>query len=154
VLDWKHSTPQPFVRNECRTTSSSIILYYLKVIYPPMNPFKSKAFTFLAIYIGTIFYITASYLHLRLGDSWTFLAAFAIAIPLVLIEYNFSLRGNRAAAAIHGLTALQILSVTLCFYFVNLYILNAFVLHHPLVLWRDVGAFLLIIVAFWISTNN
>lgn len=115
---------------------------------------SSKAFTILFIYFGTCFYTLAAYLHLRLRKSWSFPKAYAMAIPLVLCEYLFSLRGNHSAVTFHGLTALQVLMITLCFYFINLYILNAFVLQHPVHIGRDLLAFVLILSAFYLSSHT
>lgn len=113
----------------------------------------SKAATIACIYVGTVFYTLAAYLHLKLGNSWTIFKALGLAIPLVLIEYQFSLRGNHAANQIHNLNVLQILIITLSFYFINLWILNVLVLHNPVVWWRELVCFLLIIAAFWLSTS-
>jgi hypothetical protein len=114
---------------------------------------QSKALCILFIYIGTCFYVTASYLHLALGKSWTFLSAFLIAVPLVIIEYQFSLRGNYAAHASHGMGALQILVLTLAFYFLNLWVLNVVVLKTRVVIWRELLCFALVAAAFVITTS-
>ena len=106
----------------------------------------------LLIYIGTLFYTSAAYLHLKLKH-WTFLKAFLIALPLVLLEYQFSLRGNHLANTILRFSPLQILLVTMCFYFVNLWIINHFILKQEFVWYRDLLAFVLVLAAFMISTG-
>ncbi len=79
------------------------------------------------IYIGTICYTIASYYHLRL-ERWTLLHALLIAIPFVLIEYQFSLRGNFYAKKHLFLNAIQITLITMIFYFINSWLLNYFIL--------------------------
>lgn len=113
---------------------------------------SSRFLTLLFIYIGTLCYVTASYFHISLND-WTFLKAFLIALPIVCIEYQFSLRANRIAVSHHGFNAIQVLLITLCFYFVNIWILNWLVLKHKVNIWRELLCFALIIMAFLISTN-
>lgn len=113
----------------------------------------SKPLMFLFIYLGTVCYVTASYFHLKL-EKWTFLTAFLIALPIVCIEYQFSLRANRIAMHTHGFNPVQILLITLCFYFINIWLLNYFVIkNQKVVLWREVLCFTLILAAFWVSTN-
>ena len=102
----------------------------------------------LLIYIGTVFYTLAAYLHLRLGNNWTFLKALVIALPLVFLEYQFSLRGNHAAVTKLKLNAIQVLLITLCFYFINLWLLNYFVLRTKTLWWRELLCFGLILLAF------
>jgi drug/metabolite transporter (DMT)-like permease len=117
----------------------------------------SKAATIAFIYLGTCFYVLAAYLHLSLGDKWTFFKAFAIALPLVMIEYQFSLRGNHAAFAHHHFSAVQILLFTLVFYFVNTWILDAVILRsrrEPSWWWKDVACFLLIAAAFYLNSRR
>jgi uncharacterized protein (DUF486 family) len=109
-------------------------------------------FIYFFIYIGTFFYTLAAYLHLNLTN-WTFMRALALALPLVILEYMFSLRGNHFADTVLGLDPLQILTVTIGFYFINLWIVNHFVLKRPVNLFRDLVAFALIIAAFWTSTG-
>jgi len=111
-----------------------------------MNKFISILF----IYIATVFYVLASYYHLSFKD-WTFWKAFCVAVPLVIIEYCFSLRGNYYANTILKLNALQILLITLIFYFINLWILNFVILKNDVVLWKEVVAFVCIVFAFFIS---
>ena len=119
-----------------------------------MHLLQNKVATIGIIYIGTWFYTLAAYLHLKLGESWTFSKAYMLALPLVAIEYLFSLRGNHAANAFHGLNPLQILAITLCFYFINLWILNKFVLKNPVIWWREILCFALIMCAFFITTTS
>lgn len=113
---------------------------------------SSKLGTILFIYLGTMCYVTASYFHIHL-DKWSFFKAFLIALPIVCIEYQFSLRGNRAAVHSHGFNAIQVLIITLCFYFINLWILNLLVLKHKVVMWRELVCFGLVLIAFYITTN-
>lgn len=106
----------------------------------------------LLIYTGSVCYVLASYYHLKLGENWRFFTALAIAIPIVLVEYTFSLHGNHYANKYLDLTALDILIITMCFYFVNLWVLNRFVLkHRPHKIWMEIVAFILIIIAFVIT---
>lgn len=105
------------------------------------------------IYIGTIFYTLASYYHLKLKQSWTFTKAISIALPLVFIEYNFSLRGNYYAYTNLDLSSIDILLITMIFYFINGWLLNYFVLKHKIDIIKEFIAFILILLAFKISTN-
>ena len=104
------------------------------------------------IYLGTIFYTLAAYYHLKLKD-WSFIKAFSLAIPLVMIEYTFSLRGNRQANTILGMNALQILIITITFYFINAWLLNYFILKNKVNYQREIISFILVISAFYISEN-
>jgi hypothetical protein len=61
----------------------------------------------LLIYLGTIFYVIASYYHLKLKN-WTLLKSLMIAIPMVMCEYQFSLRGNYLAHEVLKLNSVQI----------------------------------------------
>jgi hypothetical protein len=109
-------------------------------------------FTLFLIYIGTVFYVIASYYHLQYKESWNFFTVLGIAIPLVILEYFFSLHGNHYAHFFHHMTPLDILIITMCFYFINLWLLNFFVLknnkHNP---YSETIAFALVIAAFVIS---
>jgi uncharacterized protein (DUF486 family) len=111
-----------------------------------------KLFIFALIFIGTVAYTIASYYHLKYKD-WTFLKALLIAVPFVLIEYQFSLRGNYLAHNLLRMNAVQIILITMVFYFVNAWIMNYFVLKHEVVAWRELLAFLCIICAFWLTTS-
>jgi hypothetical protein len=104
----------------------------------------------LLIYLGTCCYTLAAYYHLQLQE-WSFFKALLIAIPLVLIEYTFSLHGNFYAYHNMHLSAITILIVTMCFYFINLWLLNYFVLHHKTVFWKELLAFAFILCAFALS---
>jgi hypothetical protein len=105
------------------------------------------------IFLGSVSYTMAAYYHLKL-ENWTFLKAFAIAVPLILIEYQFSIRGNFAAKHILSLNAVQITLITMSFYFINAWILNYFFLKNTVVWWRELLAFAFIISAFLVTTNN
>lgn len=102
------------------------------------------------IYIGTVFYTIASYFHLKLKN-WTFAIAYIIALSCVVLEYQFSLRGNHFAAAILNINPVQILIATTCFCFINVWILNTFVLKYPVKIWREVLSFGFIIAAIIVS---
>ena len=118
----------------------------------PLPTWMMKAFVVLLIYLGTMAYTIASYYHLKFRE-WTFIKAFAIAIPFILIEYQFSIRGNYYAAAFLGMNAVQIALVTMTFYFVNSWMLNYFVLNKRVVWWREGLAFLFIACAFIVTTT-
>jgi uncharacterized protein (DUF486 family) len=106
----------------------------------------------LFIFIGSVSYTVAAYYHLSLTN-WTFLKAFAIALPLILIEYQFSIRGNHYAYSLLKMNAVQITLLTMTFYFINSWILNYFILKkHAVVWWREVTAFILIVLAMSLST--
>lgn len=110
------------------------------------------AIAFGLIYLGTIMYTIAAYYHLRFrGKQWSFLLAFVLAMPLVATEYALSLHGNHFANEWLGISAMKILILTMCFYFINLAVLNYFVLKHKVNVVREGIAFLLIIAAFLIS---
>jgi hypothetical protein len=105
------------------------------------------------IFVGSVSYTIAAYYHLKL-ENWTFLKAFALAVPLILIEYQFSIRGNFAAKHILRLNAVQITLITMSFYFINAWILNYFFLRNTVIWWRELLAFAFIISAFLLTTNN
>lgn len=105
---------------------------------------------YVLIYIGTVFYVLAMYTHLSFKP-WTFTKAIAFALPLVVVEYIFALNGDHIAHTTLGLSAQQILITTMTFYFVNLWILNYFVLHHKVRPLNELVAFALIIGAFMVT---
>jgi len=79
--------------------------------------------------------------------------AFTIAIPLVIIEYYFSLTANHEANLILKMNPVQILLITMTFYFLNTWLFNYFILKNDIVVWREIMSFILIIGAFLLSTN-
>lgn len=105
----------------------------------------------LFIFIGAVFKVIASYAHLIAAD-WTFLGAFLLAVPFVMTEYNFSLRGNKWAFD-SGLSPVSILLMTLCFYFVAMYGLNRFWFGKETKL-IDLASFGLIAAAFYLSFRD
>jgi len=132
------------------------ILLKLKIngkIYQEENSLYNWIFILGLIYLGTVCYTIASYYHLRL-ERWTLLHALLIAIPFVLIEYQFSLRGNYYAKKHLFLNAVQITLITMIFYFINSWILNYFILKNEVIWWRESLAFLFIFCAFLITTNR
>lgn len=102
------------------------------------------------IYIGTVFYTIAAYFHLKLKN-WTFMLAYIIALSCVIMEYQFSLRGNYYASHVLKINPVQILVVTTAFCFINVWILNTFILKQPVKLWREILSFLFIIAAIIVS---
>jgi len=103
------------------------------------------------IYLGTVCYTIAAYFHLYLKEKWTFMKAFLIAVPFVLIEYIFSLNGNHYAVKILNWSPLQILVVTTAFYFVNIWLLNKIVIKHQTNVLREFIAIIMVVAAFIIS---
>lgn len=106
----------------------------------------------LLIFLGSVMYTIAAYAHLKFNN-WTFVKAFALAMPIVALEYVFSLHGNKLSNTVLGLNAIQILIITFCFYFVNLWVMNIMFLHHRVVWWREAVAFVLVCAAFLTSSN-
>ena len=107
----------------------------------------------LLVYIGTVCYTVAAYYHLSLRSNWTFLKAFAIAIPIVVVEYCFSLNGNYYLNSKLNFSAMSILIMTMCFYFVNLWILNFFVLKTKVKnMYKEFFCFALILTAFFLTS--
>jgi len=104
------------------------------------------------IYLGTVFYVIASYYHLNIKN-WTLLKSLIIAIPIVICEYQFSLRGNYLANNILKLNPIQIVLITMVFYFINAWLLNIFILKNNVVWWREIIAFTFIFMAFLITTS-
>jgi uncharacterized protein (DUF486 family) len=104
------------------------------------------------IFIGSVSYTVAAYYHLKL-EGWSFLKAFAIAVPLILIEYQFSIRGNYHAKNVLNMNAVQITLITMSFYFVNAWVLNYFFLKAKVVWWRELLAFACIVLAFALTTS-
>ncbi len=111
-----------------------------------------KIKSYLYVYIGTIMYTLASYYHLSLKD-WSFFKALKIAIPLVLIEYTFSLRGNRILNETFNINSVQILLITMCFYFINNWLLNYFVIKNKINTSKQIISFILILLAFYLSSD-
>jgi len=103
------------------------------------------------MFIGGWLYVIGSYAHLAFDD-WSFWKAYLIAMPLVAIEYQFSLRGNKWAN-VEGIRPINILLITLCMYFIAMYGVNKFWLKGESKT-QDVVAFGLIASAFAISFND
>jgi uncharacterized protein (DUF486 family) len=99
------------------------------------------------VYIGAVFYALAAYYHLAIPN-WSFLTAFLVALPLILIEYHFSLRGNHIMYDRIQWNATQVAVVSLVFYFINTWIMNKFIFKRKFVLWREIVGFLLLAGAF------
>ena len=117
------------------------------------NNILTHLFCYSLIFIGTIFYVLASYYHLTIIKNWTFIKALLIAIPFVLIEYTFTLRGIHHSYTYLKHSTSTILIVTICFYFINMWAFNYFILNQRNIsLFREFIAFLLIISAFYISS--
>jgi hypothetical protein len=104
------------------------------------------------IFLGSVSYTVAAYFHLKM-EQWDFLKAFLIAVPFLLIEYQFSLRGNYYAKQHLLMNAVQITILTMIFYFFNAWILTYFVLKQPIVWWRELVAFVFIVLAFLTTTT-
>ena len=115
--------------------------------------FMHWLFIFGLIFIGSVSYTIAAYFHLKL-EQWTFLKAFLIAVPFLLIEYQFSLRGNYYAKKHLMMNAVQITILTMIFYFFNAWLLNHFVLKQPMIWWRELLAFFFILMAFLTTTHK
>jgi hypothetical protein len=75
-----------------------------------------------------------------------------IAIPIVCIEYFFSLQGNKNLNK-NNVNPVSIVIVTMCFYFINTWILNYFVIKNKINTGRELLSFILIIIAFVLSGN-
>jgi len=103
------------------------------------------------IFVGSVSYTVAAYFHLKM-EQWDFLKAFLIAVPFLLIEYQFSLRGNYYAKQHLLMNAVQITILTMIFYFFNAWILTYFFLKQPIVWWRECLAFVFILLAFFTTT--
>ena len=137
-----------FLADEGRAPSRGRVRVRVRQVPPPLWV------CILLIFVGSVSYTIAAYAHLKLASSWTFLAAFTIALPLILFEYQFSIRGNHYAH-MRGLNAVQITLITMCFYFANAWALNKFVLRRNAVIWwRELLAFACIIAAFALSAGG
>lgn len=110
----------------------------------------NRILPFIFIYAASWCYVLAQYYHLSLSN-WTFIKAMLIALPLVIIEYSFSLHGNKLANA--NITPFQILLITIGFYVLNIIILNIFVFKAGFNPVRDTLAVLLLVAAIALSTN-
>ena len=104
------------------------------------------------IFMGTISYTIASYLHLKM-DEWTFLKALLIALPFVFIEYQFMLRGIYYAKQHLLMNGLQILVITTIFCCFNSLLMNYFVLQLPIVIWRELLSVVFLLLALFTSTS-
>ncbi len=103
----------------------------------------------LFIFIACIIYTIASY-ALPLGATgltdWT---AILYAMPIVFLEYNFSIRGNRMAHK-DGASSFEILNLTIIFYFVSLLLVNKVFIGDNLQL-KDLGAVALVALGFYVG---
>lgn len=114
-----------------------------------MDLFNLNPLAILFIFIAAIIFVCASFL-VPLGlpniSDWT---AILYAMPLVFLEYNFSIRGNRMAHA-GGLTSFEILNLTIIFYFVGLFLVNKVFIGDEIKL-KDLGATVLIALGFYVG---
>ena len=117
------------------------------------NNIQTHLFAYSLIFLGTIFYTIASYYHLSYNKNWTFLKALAIAIPFVLIEYTFSLRGIHHSYKYLNHSTSTILIITIIFCFISMWLFNYFILKNRtnVNLFKEFLAFVLVIIAFYIS---
>lgn len=110
-------------------------------------------YSFVLVYLASLCYVIASYYHLHLSNNWTFVLALSMALPIVLIEYCFSLPGNYALHQQHNFEPIQILIITIVFYFINLWLLNVFILKTKITSYlKEILAFVFIICAFMLTT--
>jgi len=169
ILWYKQDMKQPYIINWTILFCMFLLLFGAFLILANidfiMNLFKNKQWItinalgyieiitiFMMIYLGTALYIIASYYHLKIKN-WTFLKALVLALPIVLCEYQFSLRGNYLANTILKFNAVQIVLITMIFYFINAWLLNIFVLKQSVIWWRELIAFIFIGIAFLITTS-
>lgn len=114
-----------------------------------MDLFNMNPLFILFIFIAAIVYVCASY-ALPIGAAgltdWT---AILYAMPLVFLEYNFSIRGNRMAHA-EGLTSFEILNLTIIFYFISLLLVNKVFIGDEMKL-KDLGAIALVALGFYVG---
>jgi len=104
------------------------------------------------VFIGTFFYTMAAYYHLKLGPKWNFLSALMIAVPFLLLEYTFSLHANHYLHKDYNFTPSQILSMTICFNFITIWLFNYFVMENGNVHFlREIAALFLILLALFIT---
>jgi hypothetical protein len=118
------------------------------------NNIQTFIFSYSLIFIGTIFYTLAAYYHLKYNQNWTFFKAFIIAIPFVLIEYTFSLRGIYHSYKYLNHSTTTILIITIIFCFISMWLFNYFILKKNktnINLFKEIIAFILILIAFYIS---
>jgi len=102
--------------------------------------------------MASICYVVASYYHLKFDNNWSFITALSIAAPVVLVEYLFSLHGNHFLSKNHGYDPIEILIITIVFYFVNLWLMNVLVLKKQIKhVERELLAFSLVLIAFGIT---
>jgi uncharacterized protein (DUF486 family) len=112
----------------------------------------SLFFSIFLLYLGSICYVIASYYHLKLNYEWSFFLALSIALPIVIIEYCFTLPGNFYLHNEHGFDPIHILIITIIFYFINLWLLNVFILKKKIQnYYYEIIAFILIIIAFFMT---
>lgn len=104
------------------------------------------------IYTGSMFYICASYLHLIYNKEWSITKAYSIAIPVVLIEYMFSLHGIYYLNKYFNLEPTQIIIINMCFDFINLWLLNYFILKFSYKnIYKEILSLILIISALLLT---
>jgi len=107
----------------------------------------------LLVYLASLCYVIASYYHLVLNEKWTFSLSISIALPIVIIEYCFSLPGNYSLNKYHNFDPIHILIITIIFYFINLWLLNVFIIKNPVKnYYNEIIAIILILSAFYITT--
>jgi uncharacterized protein (DUF486 family) len=105
------------------------------------------------VYLASLCYVIASYYHLKYNHDWSLLFALTIAIPVVMIEYSFSLPANYALHKHHNFEPVNILIVTIIFYFINLWLLNYFILKKKVKnVFHEMIAISLVLLAFYITT--
>lgn len=99
------------------------------------------------ILIASLIYVIASYV-VPLTMNVSAFTAVIMAMPLVFLEYNGSVRGNRLLH--EDLTTYQIALLTTVFTFGNIFLVNKFVIGDQL-RWNDFAAIAVVIFGLFLS---
>jgi uncharacterized protein (DUF486 family) len=111
---------------------------------------NDKTYAMVLLLAASILYTFASFFHLSfVNEKWSITKALMIAMPIVFLEYNCSLRGIKLAHD-NGFTSNQIFIIIICMCFVCLFVLNKLVLGDQTTKY-DIIAFILLMMAFILS---
>lgn len=99
------------------------------------------------ILIASLIYVIASYV-VPLTMNVSAFTAVIMAMPLVFLEYQGSVRGNRL---LHGsITTYQIELLTVVFTFAGIFIMNKFVIKDKL-RWNDIAGIIVVMAGLFLS---
>lgn len=117
-----------------------------------MDLFSLNPLGILLMFIAAIIYTIAAIVMPIAANGISDWTAILYAMPLVFLEYNCSVRGNRLMRA-DGLSTFEILNLTIVFYFIGLLLTNKIFVGDDVKL-KDLAAIALVGGGFYVGFAN